>query len=657
MRAAGIYFIYLPWLARIVRKGRIMKKLLKILLCVSILFTLIIVPAGATAAQSLGGYEITDFDVKTVISENNVYDITETINVHFFEPRHGIYRDIPVNSVMERETPNGERMDKRVASSVWDVKVEGWQYSVSGDDRTVSIKIGSPDLTVTGDQTYIISYKLGFGNDGTERFDEVYYNITGGKNMGWDEPIDRLTFQVTLPKEFDKSKLGFNTGYSGTQGYDPEVFKFEVSGNTITGSMERILNPGEGVNMRLELPQGYFAMSHLQMTDWILIGAMGVLVIIGILLFLAYGRDRKYVTTVEFYPPEGLNPAEVGFVVDGVVDNRDVVSLLVYWADKGNISITEISKRVYELKKLKELDKDSDFFERHMFEGLFRAGDTVTTAALNQKFYTTFESTKSMVKMSFAPEERRVFTRKSMKVMPWVTILAALPLIGAVVMALSRIGEGLIFALMLGIPLGFALMLPSYIIIGIMRSWRGRKNPVGSLLISLIFWAAISAVLVAVVLPNSYEKMLPWAAIAASGIISICAVFVRKRTGQGNAWMGKILGLRNFIVLAEKDRLETLVAENPSYFYNILPYAYVLGITDIWIKNFESIALQPPTWYYGQGSFTPILFAASFHNAMTTFGSHMTSSPPSSGRGGGGGGFSGGGFSGGGGGGGGGGSW
>jgi uncharacterized membrane protein len=137
--------------------------------------------------------------------------------------------------------------------------------------------------------------------------------------------------------------------------------------------------------------------------------------------------------------------------------------------------------------------------------------------------------------------------------------------------------------------------------------------------------------------------------------MGLCAVFIRKRTPQGVEWVGKILGLRNFIIAAESEKLKALVSENPSYFYNVLPYAYVLGITDLWIKNFEGIALQPPQWYYGHGPFSPILFAASFSNAMTTMSSSMTSSPRSSG--GGGSGFSGGGFSGGGGGGGGGGSW
>ncbi|MDE5996022.1 MAG: DUF2207 domain-containing protein, partial [Eubacterium sp.] len=83
----------------------------------------------------------------------------------------------------------------------------------------------------------------------------------------------------------------------------------------------------------------------------------------------------------------------------------------------------------------------------------------------------------------------------------------------------------------------------------------------------------------------------------------------------------------------------------------ILPYAYVLGVSDKWTKNFESIALEPPQWY-GGSVFDRMLF---WHFMNTTFNSAataMTSAPQSSGGSfsGGGGGFAGGGSGGGGGG-------
>jgi hypothetical protein len=73
--------------------------------------------------------------------------------------------------------------------------------------------------------------------------------------------------------------------------------------------------------------------------------------------------------------------------------------------------------------------------------------------------------------------------------------------------------------------------------------------------------------------------------------------FMSQRTERGAELMGKIMGLKHFIEVAEKDRLELLVKENPSYYFNILPFAYVLGVTNVWIKKFETIAIQPPEWY------------------------------------------------------------
>ena len=121
-----------------------------------------------------------------------------------------------------------------------------------------------------------------------------------------------------------------------------------------------------------------------------------------------------------------------------------------------------------------------------------------------------------------------------------------------------------------------------------------------------------------------------------------------KRTAYGNQMLGKLKGFRNFLETAEKDRLESLVMNDPSYFYNILPYTYVLGVSEKWIEKFETIAIQPPSWYSGSTTFNMHSFGTFMNSTMQSAQSSMTSSPSSS---------SGGGSSGGGSGGGGGGSW
>ena len=135
----------------------------------------------------------------------------------------------------------------------------------------------------------------------------------------------------------------------------------------------------------------------------------------------------------------------------------------------------------------------------------------------------------------------------------------------------------------------------------------------------------------------------------------LCLKFLPKRTKYGNEILGKIRGFKNFLETVEKDKLEALVEEHPTYFYDILPYTYVLGISDKWIKKFESISIVAPTWYAGNGDFNLNSFSSFINDTMSSAESSMSSSPSSSS--GSSGGSSGGGSSGGGSGGGGGGSW
>ena len=60
----------------------------------------------------------------------------------------------------------------------------------------------------------------------------------------------------------------------------------------------------------------------------------------------------------------------------------------------------------------------------------------------------------------------------------------------------------------------------------------------------------------------------------------------------GLEMLGKIKGFKNFLATAEKDRLEALVNQNPTYFYDILPFMYVLGISNKWIEQIEDITLK-----------------------------------------------------------------
>ena len=123
-----------------------------------------------------------------------------------------------------------------------------------------------------------------------------------------------------------------------------------------------------------------------------------------------------------------------------------------------------------------------------------------------------------------------------------------------------------------------------------------------------------------------------------------------KRTPFGKEMLGKIEGYKRFLETAEKEKLEMLVEQNPEYFYDMLPFAYALGVSYRWMKQFETIALKPPQWYGYTDSFDINSFSTFMNTTMVKATSVMSSSVSSDTGGGSGGGFSGGGSGGGGGG-------
>ena len=87
------------------------------------------------------------------------------------------------------------------------------------------------------------------------------------------------------------------------------------------------------------------------------------------------------------------------------------------------------------------------------------------------------------------------------------------------------------------------------------------------------------------------------------------------------------MGFRRFLETAEKDRLRLLVEQDPQYFYNVLPYAYVLGVSSKWIARFDEIADAPPTWLEGGDSLNGVAVMDTIDRSMRSFGHAMTSEP------------------------------
>ena len=448
------------------------------------------------------------------------------------------------------------------------------------------------------------------------------------------------------------SKLGFSVGPQGASGYD-NALTYTVNGNVITGSYSGTLYPGWGITVRTELPDGYFVGASTNFS-WEIIFSIVLpilFVIISFILWFKLGRDEDIVETVEFYPPEGYNSTRIGFLYSGTSNDEDVVSLIVYLANKGYIEIEEEGKK-FVLRKVKEYDGENE--EESIFmSGLFETKDEVRTADLKDKFYKTVQKVKDTVNNS---ESRKSIYESKFPIKRFlVVVMMIVTIILITVKPTMDYNDSDMTSTLLGIV--FPLIGIFWLFLGLFdrRSKVGSK--IGGIIGGLLF--IVIPFFVVMWQPLMMDPLYPVAyliGIVCMAIMSFFYYILPKRTAYGNEMLGKISGFKNFLNLVEKPKLEAMVMENPTYFYDILPFTYVLGLSDKWIEKFETITIQPPNWYRSNTMFNYMMFGHFMNSTMSTAGTAMASRPSSRGSGGGGG-FSGGGFSGGGFGGGGGGSW
>ena len=598
-----------------------MKK--NLMLCIfACILILTIVTERAFGAEA---FNITSYNIDMTVYEDNSYAIIETIHINFSEQRHGIIRSLPLKT--NRGKP----------ALISDIDVFDHRFSTEKISNNIEIKIGDPDRYASFSEKYTIGYVYTIGDDYFDDRDELYWNLIGND---WDCTIENVTFKINMPKSFTPDRMYFTHGKKGSTKHDG--VDWSIEGNTIRGSMMVSLMPNDSLTIAMPLPEGYFSSAERIKTNAVPYGWLVSIACTaaGTVLWLFLGRKKKIFPTVEFYPPQGVTSADAGFLIDGRVDSFDITSLIIYWADKGYLSITEeivkkrfTSKKSFTLTKLRDISQDSQDYEKEMFEGLFYMGDgvNVRTDQLENRFYAVGEKVKKQVKQSFEDkEETRIFLRTNL----WCRVLllltgaiSTLPFSYWVMKESGNVGEAEL--LLKSILMSVSIMAALYFLMYVLKNWKGMKKgeKFKQLFIVLVFCGVICGAFI-YALSLSGNVLTGLLSLAGAAILGIISNLCSRRTEAGMWYEEKLTGFKDFIKAAELDRIKLLADENPNYFYNVLPFAMVLGVTDKWAKNFDGIMKEPPDWYHSptiQSRFSVINFATGLDNDLKIFSSDLAS--------------------------------
>ncbi len=586
-----------------------MTKQFKFFLQILITFTIGIWLTWSSLAQaSTQDFVVDNFNAKYTLDSSipgGKLSVTETIDLNFSDNNHGIYRNLPKKY---------KKIDTKlkVTSVLRDGKPE--KYSKSTNNDNLVLKIGNPDLTITGKHQYIINYEqVGIVNFDSQK-PEFYWDINGD---AWQQQFTKVSASVIIKNNsFDSAIVQNLVCYTGSRGSKDQQCFSEIKNGQANFATTSPLAAFQTLTIGVPLDNYGFSERQLSTLDKLkenvffsIFSYIWPSIIIGIMLLIRwnkFGKDYKGsgITIPEYQPPKGLKPIQVGMLADYRVDNKDISATLIDLAVNGYLKIHEeeskfmfFKSRKYSLELIKTDFSQLKPFETELIDVLFvqkSIGEIIKMSDLAKDRLLQVKLSKIKTKVKTSLEDEFKFIEKGKYHFSKSEIFITLAVVILAIFQNIKINNGIIYV-------------------------------------------------------NIFINI---------GLFLLASAFMSRRSHGGVEVYEKIMGLKMYMDLAEKDRLKMLQSverpyaeptKTPKLFEKLLPFAVALGVEKSWAKQFDGILNTQPNWMTtNAATFSSVNIASSVGNATSSFASNFSTTSSSS---------SGGGSAGGGGGGGGGGGW
>jgi uncharacterized membrane protein YgcG len=405
-----------------------------------------------------------------------------------------------------------------------------------------------------------------------------------------------------------------------------------------------------------------------QQTGWWLldnlpgvVAGAGLAVVLGFYIFTwaQFGRDPPRGTIIPLFgPPDGMSAAAVRFVERMGFDPRCFTAAIIDLGVNGHIKLTGDGKQT--VIEHRDGGKAVGPPERDLESRLFA---TKPSLLLTQANYEPLGKAKDALKEGLSQAyDGTLFTDNYF----WSGLGAVLSIVllaATIMLMVTTYDPDHLPLLLVGMLVPIAPIVGGAYLIraGQQRDSLGALFIAGGLLLIAVFVFCGIAVMNASA--RSPLDLLPGiAAYIVSPLAILGFHWLQAPTKAGRAIMDRIEGFRQYLGVAEEDRLNALTPKEktPELFERFLPYAIALDVENRWARRFAGVLAAAgagaavSTWYAGNNDWRndPVGFADHLGGSLShTIAS--ASSPPGSSDGG----SSGGGSSGGGGGGGGGSGW
>ena len=561
----------------------------------SVALALLTTFAVALPASADDSAPITRYDAVVTLTPEGVAEITVNFTMDFSAVRgRG-----PIVLLPTRQTDGADPgwdyvfdySDIRVSSP----SGASAQVSRSYESRMMSLRIGDENRWNTTPQEYTLSYSVtGFiaSDHAQSGMDEFNWDIIG---PAWQSRISNVTATVTGPAAVSGVACFFGP-------YDAqEKCEASSSGDTATFGYAGTLPPKNPVQIVAGFPAGTFGGVQQQrektpsignafelspvtggVTGAGLVAAAAGLVAIrrrhardDVYLGLTPGivpgpgekvtvgrQAGKFPVAVQFSPPKGASPGEIGTLMDTTADDVDVSATIVDLAVRGFLKIESTGKKEFTLYATRpRAGEQLRPYEEKLLGDIFKGKSVRTSTQLSkEKFQNVLPNARSGL-------------YKAVVALGWFksnpTLAQTGPLVLGGLCLMAALGVAIV-----GAFFGWGLLAIPFVVFGI-------------------------------------------------GLMAMSSKF-RKRTAAGSAYLAQAKGFELYLRTAEKDTLK--FEEGQDIFSKYLPYAIVFGVADRWATLFaqlgaEGIYRADTSWYVG----ADLMRGAYFANAMSNLTTSMSS--------------------------------
>lgn len=427
--------------------------------------------------------------------------------------------------------------------------------------------------------------------DYREAYDFMYYSILGSN---WNTSIQHFQFHVNFEKALTEKEVNQFHVFSGNLGQTNNALnvQYNLTKDSLSGQADNI-GPNQAITLYGRLRKNYFvgAKQPNTLPTWIcsVLAAICALIV----LYNELKRRKAHVTpVVSFYPPEDLDPAQVGYIIDESSDMVDLMALIPYWADAGYLTIEEKENDTI-LHKVKELEK-VPLYQQMIWDGLFSGKEKRSMNKLTKRFAEKMEASKEALADVFTGKKALSQTSGSLALAVFAILLLS---VSVLTNSKIRLLSGLIYAVLV-LCFSFLAFAMNYVG-GIKQTFQKSKMTIAIKVLSILVFLVLLIALVDE--KNRMMGILPTAWLLFVAILVFASIFfIQRLHTPSEYWLsqaGPLLGFKEFIEKAELDQLEKLSQENPQYYYRVIPYAMVFGLSKTWAEKFTNIPLEPPTWY------------------------------------------------------------